>query len=369
MLGAGGSTLQEQLVLAAQRASALDLIAVLHNQGVERIVVAAPTTDWLPGDCDVIRENDPPDAPFHFGERLAALIERYELDLITYFGGGSAPLLDASLGEMIVGILRGTVDPGSVSIPARVVLTNNVHSSDWAAISRARDVLPLIRDMRRDNSLAWLLKESGRYDVRAVSGIRPAISMDIDTPSDLALLARHPALQPRLRQIVNDPRLRSIPIDDVLDVMRSEAKTLAIFGRVSPQAWVALNRVSRIWTRVVAEERGMVAAERIERGEVRSVLVPWIRARGFDGFFADLADMADAALIDSRVIFAASHVYPSAADRFASDLLWTDLIRDPWVREFTRAAANAGIPVILGGHSMVSGGLHALVEIIQADSA
>ncbi|MCC7209338.1 MAG: hypothetical protein IT323_18655, partial [Anaerolineae bacterium] len=208
--------------------------------------------------------------------------------------------------------------------------------------------------------------ESGQYDVRVLSGIRPATSLDIDTPGDLAVLAHHPDVQPTLRRAIADLDLKHIPVEDVIAVCGQEGKTLALIGRVSPPAWQALNRATRIWTRVVAEERGMVASERVERGEVRSVLVPWIEARGLAGFFHDLAGMADAALFDSRVLFAALGRHPDAADRFASDLLWPDQVRDPWLRDFTAAAREAPLPITLGGHSVVSGALHALVEIIES---
>ncbi len=365
MVGSAGQSTQEQLVLAAQRASAIDLIATLHSQGVERIVVAAPSTDWLPEDVDVIRDDDATDQAFHFGERLAALIERYRLEPVMYFGGGSAPLIDHAVSGMIVGLLDRAGDPKSAAIPSHIVLTNNLHSSDWAAISRVDAALPVIRQARRDNSLAWLLQESGEYDVRVLSGVRPATSMDLDTPSDLALIAHHPDLLPRLRQTVSDERLSRIPVADLLRVAAKEGSTLALIGRVSPLAWQALNKVTHCWTRVIAEERGMVASGRQERGEVRSVLIPWIRARGLAGFFDDLGEMADAAIFDSRVLFAARGIHPDASDRFASDLFWLDAIRDPWLRDFTKAAADAPIPVVLGGHSIVAGGLYALAEIIQ----
>jgi hypothetical protein len=213
--------------------------------------------------------------------------------------------------------------------------------------------------------LAWVLAESGEYEVRVLSGIRPATSMDLDTPSDLALLAQHPDLLPGLRRVVSDERLRAVPVDAVLDVLAQEGKTIALIGRVSPQAWQALNKATRSWTRVIAEERGMVASGRIERREVRSMLVPWLVARGLEGFFEDLAGMADAAIFDTRVLFAAQGIDPDAADRYASDLFWVDAIRDPWLRDFTRAAALAPIPIILGGHTVVSGGLYALCEILQ----
>jgi hypothetical protein len=365
MVGSAGQSTQEQLVLAAQRASAIDLITTLHSQGVERIVVAAPSTDWLPDDIQVIRDEDATDQAFHFGQRLASLIERYDLEPVMYFGGGSAPLIDRVVSGMIVGLLDRAGDPSSQAIPSHIVLTNNLHSSDWAAISRIDAALPVIRQARRDNSLAWLLQESGEYDVRVLSGVRPATSMDLDTPSDLALIAHHPDLLPRLRQTVLDDRLSRIPVAALLKVASGEGNTLALIGRVSPLAWQALNKVTRCWTRVIAEERGMVASGRQERGEVRSVLVPWIRARGLPGFFADLGGMADAAIFDSRVLFAAEGIHPDASDRFASDLFWLDAIRNPWLRDFTQAAAEAPIPVILGGHSIVAGGLYALAEIIQ----
>jgi len=34
----------------------------------------------------------------------------------------------------------------------------------------------------------------------------------------------------------------------------------------------------------------------------------------------------------------------------------------PWLRELTEAAANASVPVLLGGHALVSDGLQLLTE-------
>lgn len=62
------------------------------------------------------------------------------------------------------------------------------------------------------------------------------------------------------------------------------------------------------------------------------------------------------------MLFNHLRIVPSASDRFYSDLLRVDEIADPTVREFTRAAANAKIPVLLGGHSLVAGGLWALID-------
>ena len=75
--------------------------------------------------------------------------------------------------------------------------------------------------------------------------------------------------------------------------------------------------------------------------------------------------MADAAIFDTRIIMAARGSLPAAADRFASDLLRPEWVSDPWLREFTEAARNASIPLLLGGHGVVSGGLFALAEIVR----
>lgn len=88
----------------------------------------------------------------------------------------------------------------------------------------------------------------------------------------------------------------------------------------------------------------------------------WIDEIGPEKFFARLADTVAAALIDTRVLFAHRKKELSDADRFYSDLGEHELIADPFVREFTRAAKNCGIPVILGGHSLVTGGIFALAE-------
>jgi hypothetical protein len=367
MVGGAGDSPQEQLVLAAQHAGALDLIALLQRHAVTPIVVATPNTDWLPVDLDVIRDLDSISEPFHFGQRLAALIERYTPNsAVLYFGGGSAPLMDGAVSGMIVGLLDRAIQQVSDSIPSHIVLTNNLHSSDWVAISRTGAAMSIIRESNRDNSLAWLLSESGDYDVRVLSSVRPATSMDLDTPSDLALLAHHNGVSPELQRLLatSAPELQRVPIKGVIDAARREGTTIALIGRVSPLAWQAFNKATRCWTRVLAEERGMVASGRLEAGHIHSMLVPWIAARGARGFFADLAEMADAAIFDTRVLFAARGMHPDAADRFASDLFWTDAIRDPWLREFTEAAAQAPLPVIMGGHSLVAGGLYALAEIL-----
>ena len=79
-------------------------------------------------------------------------------------------------------------------------------------------------------------------------------------------------------------------------------------------------------------------------------------------FFSELAELAGAACVDTRPILSHLGVRASRADRFWSDLARPEQIEEPFLREFTQAAREASIPVLLGGHSLVSGGLMLLTE-------
>ncbi|NLF78616.1 MAG: hypothetical protein GX573_23220, partial [Chloroflexi bacterium] len=262
-------------------------------------------------------------------------------------------------------LLRHAEEPGP-TVPAPVALTNNLHSSDWIGISYAREALPVIRQAVRDNSLAWMLEQSGMFDVRVVASARPAANLDLDTPADLAIARLHPDCPPHLARALANPLLDRIPIDSIAAITARDGGRLALIGRVAPLAWQALSKSSQCWIRAFSEERGMVASERAERGEVRSLVERVLAILGPERFFDELGQIVDAAIIDSRVLMAASGHYPGDADRFASDLYLVDEIVDPWVRAFTSAAAGAPIPVLLGGHGVVAGGLYALADIVAA---
>lgn len=370
MVGGSGQTPAEQLVQAARQAATRDLIAQLQDFEVHPIIVAAPEIAWLEDIPGIHADQDDPALPFHFGQRLAELIVRHGLEHVLYFGGGSAPLLDDNILNMIALLLERAGSPDASSIPSHIALTNNKHSSDWLALTQARDALGIIRATDRDNSLAWQLDQGGEYDVRVVAGIRPATAMDLDTPADLAILAHHPDIKPALAAALSaSPYLRALPIDAIAQRAAQVEGQLTLIGRVAPLAWQALNKATQCWIRVYSEERGMVASGRLERGEVRSLLGELLALRGPEAFFSTLAGMTDAAIIDSRPLMASQGHWPGDADRFASDLYLAEQIQNDWLREFTRAAQAASIPVLLGGHSLVAGGLYALTEIIEKKKA
>mgnify|MGYP006302922901 CR=1 FL=1 len=107
----------------------------------------------------------------------------------------------------------------------------------------------------------------------------------------------------------------------------------------------------------------MRADGRLDRGEVRSLLGLHIEAVGLERFFQEVVpELGQAALIDDRVLWAHRRTWPAARYRFCSDLFMVERIKDPYLRRFTQAAAACPVPVVLGGHSVVSGGLYVLVE-------
>ncbi|NDJ84988.1 MAG: hypothetical protein GYB66_03790 [Chloroflexi bacterium] len=362
MLGPAGSTSPEQLMAAARQAATLDLITLLRDHGIGPIVVYSSTPDDWPPPANVILS--PSKTAFHFGTQLADLLTDLGWKRVAYFGGASAPLIDSATLTQIGRLLQ-------TSHAHRRVLTNNLHSSDWLAMTDVDASLSIIRGSQRDNSLAWRLREEGSYSVQVTSPDRPATAFDLDTPSDLATIRHHPGCRPRLRQELEESRLLDpVPLPPILARLREPGTRVALIGRVAPRAWEALSRATQCWIRVFSEERGMVASERHQRGQVRSLLGKLLELQGPAAFFETMSQIVDIALIDSRVLMAHFGAYPDDADRFASDLLMTSAIKNPWLHDFTTAAANAPLPVLLGGHSIVAGGLHVISEILlEADGA
>ena len=95
----------------------------------------------------------------------------------------------------------------------------------------------------------------------------------------------------------------------------------------------------------------------------RSALGYLYEAIGATAFFRRLGELGDAAILDTRVVEAHAGRQPSRADRYWSDVFAAEEIAAPWLREFTAAARESRQPVLLGGHSLVSGGLMALTDI------
>ena len=356
MVGGGGrKTDVERTMRRARQAAARDLIEqALNLPGLDPIIVLSDQAEWLETlrDLPLHLEYSLPDQAFHFGTALARLVEHYDLKRCLYFGGGSAPLLsDVTLSQVVQAVLSD----------APLLVTNNAHSSDWAAFAPASAVLALCRWLERDNALAWIWQEQTGYPVRVLPR-STATQMDIDTPFDLLALARHPATRPHLRSFLDRLDWPSAHLDAAVKVMRRDASRVIIAGRVSSWTWQMLEKATRAWIRVFAEERGMRASGRQARGEVRSLLNDYLDLVGVERFFVHLGRLGDAILLDSRVILASRGLWPCDADRFHADLMIDAQVSDPFLRALTLAARTAPVPVVMGGHSLVAGGLAVLLE-------
>jgi hypothetical protein len=293
---------------------------------------------------------------FHFGRTLRELIHKYRASCPFYIGGGSAPLLS-------VPELRSLAQ--QISSAESAVLANNIFSADFFAFTPG-SAIDAIELSAIDNNVPWLLQhQAGLAELPLARSA--GTQLDIDTPTDLMVLQIHPLVGPHTLQYIQSLRLDLTRIRQAMRLFTDPLAEVIVAGRVGSQVWAHLETDVACRLRVFSEERGMRASGREERGEVYSLLGFHLQEVGPVRFFQTLAKMGQAALIDSRVLFHHLHLELSAPDRFYSDMMQPDLITNPVARRFTEAAMQAPIPVVLGGHSLVAGGLWALIDAAWLD--
>jgi hypothetical protein len=266
---------------------------------------------------------------------------------LVVLGSGAVPLMTAA-------DRRSFVTAAAADRPS--ALANNRYSADIVALAQARDVLADVPDLPTDNVLPRWLEEVADVPVSDLRH-RWRLGVDIDGPLDLVLLGGRwsIALADADRARVED-RLGA-----VRDVLADERAEIIVAGRTSPATLTWLERAGAARTRALVEERGLRTSRPGQR-PAASVLGALLDREGPAALGRLLATFGDAALIDTRVLLAhrlgADELgWPTAEDRFASDLLLHERVADPWLRALTAAAANAPIPVLLGGHTLVGPGL------------
>ncbi|MCS6909839.1 MAG: hypothetical protein NZM11_04620 [Anaerolineales bacterium] len=358
-VGPMGNGELERWVAGARLAAARDLITQLAAlPAVSRIVVATADPE-LPRRCadwPVTWDVDPPATPFHFGRRLAGLMAVYPAEAYAYFGAGCAPLLgDDTLAEAFANVTQ-SAQP--------LAVTNNALSSDWLVLNCPQAVQSRTDRLGRDNMLGPVLKYEAGIEVRGLP-VSAAARADIDTPADVVAFCLYPNLRPHLARYLS----QSPPSTFLLERWRSARERLfmpgsrvTLIGRVAASVWVHLEARTRCWTRVFSEERGMAASGRQAAGRVCSLIAAHLQRIGPAAFFAELAEMTDVVFFDTRVALAALGRWPSAGDRYASDALQPEAVSDDFLRELTVAARTATLPVLLGGHSLVTGDLLLLLD-------
>jgi hypothetical protein len=287
-----------------------------------------------------------------FGARLRDLVARIGDGGLVVLGSGAIPLATAA-------DLRELVAAAAASQPR--ALANNRYSADVVAVACARTALADLPDLATDNALPRWLEEVAGVPVDDRRG-RHRLGIDIDGPLDLLLLGGRWASHLE----ASDTATARRAMDGVRAMVDDPNAELLIAGRVSAAnlGWLEARTASR--TRALIEERGL-RTRRPGQRPAASVLGTLLERDGPASFAGHVARLADGAIIDSRVLLA-HHFgadekgWPVPEDRFASDLLLESRIADPWLRALTASAAEAPIPILLGGHTLVGPGLRLALD-------
>ena len=318
------------------------------------------------GALDVRVVGGPPDDT-PFGVRLRSFVESERPSGLVVLGSGSIPLATASdRAAFLAAASSGRPD----------ALTNNRFSADIVAVGRA-DVLLGLPDLASDNAVPrWLADVAG---CRVSERRSRRLEIDIDGPLDLVLVGNRV-----LKGVAPQTGVDLVAVRAALDAVRGVAANpraeLVIAGRTSASTihWLERNVAARV--RALVEERGLRSATPAGAAIAPAAAIPPNRRlpRSLLGMLLDrdgpaalgslLAEVGDAAVIDTRVLLAHhlggdERLWPAPEDRFASDLLLADRVAYPWLRDLTRSAATAAIPILLGGHTLVGPGLRFAVRV------
>ena len=309
----------------------------------------------------VVRREPPDDTPF--GARL----RRLSAESLPIGPAGLVVLGAASIPLAAPADRRALVEAAAGDAPA--ALANQRYSADAIAIARADLVLPTLPvDLDSDNALPRWLAEVAHLPVRDLRA-RRRLAMDVDSPLDLLLLEGAPALA--AARLPTPGAVEAALVRARLASLRSVAADpgaeLLLAGRLSSADLRWAERHTRSRTRALIEERGLRTGPagallgRPNRRPPRTVLGELLDRDGPGSLGRRVAAIADGALIDSRVLMAHragadERRWPQPEDRYASDLLLADRVGDPWLAELTAAAADAPVPILLGGHALVGPG-------------
>ncbi|CAN5188902.1 hypothetical protein BH18CHL2_BH18CHL2_09670 [soil metagenome] len=289
--------------------------------------------------------------PFHLGGEVLALARARGLERVCAIGAGAGALLTADDLRAVRVELEGS---------EALVLSNNYYSADLVAFTPA-SALEAIDLPATDNPLPRLLHQQAGLRSRQLER-SAATLLDVDTPADATVLLRHPACPAELRDIHTWEAELGGRIDTLMGLITTADQELVVAGRVGAPVWTYLESQTACRVRMLAEERGMQAAGRDADGSARTALGFLYESAGPVEFFEHMAELGQGMLFDSRVLFAHLGWRPSAAERFASDLFDLPGSGTSELRAFTTAARDARVPVLLGGHTLVSGVLWTMVE-------
>lgn len=346
--GGLGDSAVEEIVARAQRAITLDLLDKAKFKTKILVTDSLQLEEQAKNQAII----EICSGTFSFGQSLRSIINKYNIKRPCYIGG-SFPLLSTKELDWISDLLFSQEN---------CIISNNFYSSDMIAFTPGLSINK-VELPDKDNPLARLLAEQA--GLRFIPMSRSVSNQfDIDTPTDLMLMRLLPDCGGRLQLYLKSLNLDNSRLKKAMSYFLDNRAEVIIAGRVNSYVWSRLESRTQCRIRLWAEERGMKSEERLENQKARSLAGFLLEKIDFRSFFKALAEMADAAFIDSRVLFAHFNLSESQKDRFCSDLGMVQGIENEFVREFTRAAWAAPIPVVLGGHSLVSGGMLLLLEVL-----
>ena len=301
-----------------------------------------------------------------FGEHLAGIVAAERPAGLIVMGSGAVPRLTTR-------DARRLVETAAADEPR--ALTNNRFSSDVIAVARA-EVLTRLPALPSDNALPRWLEEHAGYAVNDLPA-RDRLALDLDSPLDVGLWALAGDAPRWARQAVAEQRLDMPRADELRALAPDPRRELLVFGRAGSRTLAWLERNVRCRVRFLAEERGLRASSALAIGGAsrprtparapRAALGRLLDARGGpDALALTIAELADGAIVDTRVLLADrlgpdEAAWPAPEDRYQSDLLRADRVEDPWLQALTDDAASAAIPIALGAHTLVGPGIPLLL--------
>ena len=361
--GGAPTSMVELEMLGVRKAICLDNIEKLvRHPDYDRVILATNYPDLAAAALSLgaIVEDTTDWRPFHYGKALQKIVEQYQMEKVLYFSGASSPLLSyAEFGD-IAQVLNEN---------EQVVYVNNVQSADIVGWCPAKCLLTM-EPPEMDNALGYQLRRQAHLP-RLLMPHSSGIHFDLDTPTEILFLKLMPEISPRIRAAVDVLDWNTNTLEAAWDVLRQKEFIPSVWmsGRIGAPIIEHINTHLRARLRIISEERGMKAMNLEAEGKVCSFVAAFIQAAGCQAFFDWVSCYSDVAFIDTRVIFAHMKIKASEHDRFNSDLGNWQIIQDPFIREFTKAAAAAKIPIMLGGHTLILGGLWAMVDDIREKRA
>lgn len=286
---------------------------------------------------------------FNFGKSLLKIINKYSLDKIFYFGAGSCYFLNI---DELKFISEKTVKGQFIS--------NNLVSSDFISFSSSdlnREIILNFPNIDNYFSSYLMSKTSLKYLKMPVS---LGSIFDIDTPNDIAILSKITDNSGRVGEYISNSIFKNIDLNKFIKILSSKSSEIFVYGRINPLNLYMAERNIPCKIRFLSEERGLKI-----RGRASASLLEYIfQSENFDIFFKLFENICDGGIFDTRAVFSLFAGEYEQEDLYLSDMKMWEKIKNPFIKSFTKRVSESELPIILGGHSVVNGGLMALSNLV-----